>query len=322
LVIPFNNKMKERFLGDMNLSEETKYYYNRLFLKSKFAEETLNKDLAYFNVIELETVLYSLKSATLNACIKEAGIIKTYINWALEKGLRQDGVNPVLMLKEDDYRKFIPDKNINFTYNDVFDVMIPPVYNASDAICILLPFEGLSLAEMVNLTKYDVDWNNRVLIVQKDRNDERTKRVVQVEQKTIDLIAKSIEESEYYKKNGYYRFNPTPRVKPTLELASNDFIVRAAQTYGDNENAPADTQTVTRRLKMLKEELDQPELKFQNLSRSGLLWYAKKLMDEREGRLDTEAYKMIGKKFDVEPTYAQLRRTVNEEEVNKLYNRR
>lgn len=87
----FNVNLKNQFLLELN--NEEKRSYQNIFGKTSDVEQQMNKDLFDFNLSEIEE---------LNLSCEEMKLTCNYINWAIEQGFKENNVNPLFLLIDDE----------------------------------------------------------------------------------------------------------------------------------------------------------------------------------------------------------------------------
>jgi integrase len=182
--------------------------------------------------------------------------------------------------------------------------------NAQDAIILRLFFEGLDATEIINLKRQNINGNILTVI---DANSNTRK--IKVDETCIDLINEALNETKYYKKNGEVDILENSNFSNYVDLIKNDYVVRTGITK-TNSYKQAYIGTIYRRMKYINNWYGIPSSKY--IMRSGMLAMAKKLIEE-EGKLGKDQYEKIAKRYKFK-NMAQLRKIINEELINEIYN--
>lgn len=282
----YNPEVKQRFLKKYPHDS-----YERIFLRSYIFEEALQKDLYDFNMDDIKRVLYDLNPLTVGASRSNGRIITSYIDWAIEEGYRRNNINPLKTVQSKWFDQFVDkSRKIYITEEELKEIENHCV-NAQDAVIVRALFEGLTISELLNLKKDDVDYDNCILKLKDDKKGERT---LKVSSECIRLIAQAARQEKYYKNNGEVTENTK---RPWNELIDNEYILRPNKTktkYTDR----ADEYLIYRRLDVLKRTLGFPYLTSKNISNSGKLKMAKDLY-LKEGELGRKQLEKIAERFNL-----------------------
>lgn len=310
----YNEKIKELFL--QNYTESSQVTYRRIFQKSCSTEEMLGKDLYDFNLEEIEDVLYNLSPTTFHSSVTNGRIITAYISWAIEQGLRKNNINPLKTYGSDYFRKFIdPSAKIFFTDSEIMEIE-DFCNNAQDAAMIRLLFEGVSgkmFWEIRNLKKEDVDFENKTL---KLTNENGEIRILEISDRALSLVEKAMNQTKYYKKNGEME-SENPVLREYTDLIENDYVFRPSKTKVDDPNEPIKKNVIFRRISTISELFGLPHLVAHNIIKSGILYMAKKEI-ENGHQINTDLYRKIAQRYAINNFYS-LRDFVTKENIESLY---
>lgn len=312
----YNAKVKHMFLD--RYPESTRKTYFRIFKKSYPTEKMLGKDLYEFNLHEIESVLYDLYPLTYKSSLTNGRIITEYITFCIEQGLRSNNINPLRMVKSPYFEKFV-DKNVKtlFSKKEIMQIEDACV-NAQDAVILRLLFEGASgkkeLAEIRNLKREHVDFENRILTL---IDFDGSERQLEVSQRCVDFIEKALKQERYWKRNGEMEVTGDRRPREYNDLVMNNYVIRASITRTDSFNKPSGIAVIHRRLQTLGEVLGFPYLNPKNVTNSGMLYMAKNLYMET-GKLAKEEYQQIADRFGVKDPYT-IRAYITEENLERVY---
>jgi site-specific recombinase XerD len=289
----YNEEAKNEFLEQKHFSPITKKSYQRIFLNSYRMENALNKDLADFNLDEISEVLTSLNPLTPSASRSNISVIYNYITWAMERGYRTvpSNINPLETVKHDkEFIQKFTDKNVViYISKDELDQLTDPntgCVNAQDGVLFSLLFDGLSVHEICNLKKSDVDFKNRILHLTDDKGHKRELKIPEWSN-SLELIQEAIEETEYKKRNNEAVILSN-QTNVTM-LVENDYVVRVGKTKNRDASGAVQPSVIYRRLSTISELWENPYLSSKNIQRSGVIFDAY-LIYKETGKLEKSEY--------------------------------
>lgn len=317
----YNPELKNAFLNEQYENEDSRKIVSYLFYNSRPTEEQLKKDLANFNINDIDVLMKDLDPPNSAVARSNGSVISTYINWAMGNGHRKAIDNPLRGIYPEWYDKFVGDKKLFMSKDELKDT-IENIHNAQDAVIMQLLFEGVSgnkMSELLNLKQEDIDWDNNILHLEDDKFG---KRDVEVTEDCLQLIQQAINQTIYYSKNG----TATGR-KAEIELVENEYVLRNIKTgaYSTGKGSP---NLIYRRLTVISELFDLPYLTSKNLTKSGMIYEAYKEFVST-GTLDNDQISKIAEKFGVRKIKVReyeyyntsiLREFINNENIMKLYN--
>lgn len=324
----FNPERKDLFIRDMilngSISESTSKSYERILLYSSKIEHALDKDLSDFTLEEIEKVLFDFNANNRNTVESYSRILSSYLNWCVDNGISR--YNPLQELKPDDFVKYLTDKEVYFTNNQL-KRWEDHLENFQDAVIIRLLFIGVGgkqLSEIRNLKMQDVDRKNKMLkLTNTLKYDEDglpikfTERYLDVEdERTFDLIEGAINTKKYVKRNGEVSEGGESRSIGMLELVENDYVVRSSITKTENYNYPVDKFVIYRRLSMISEVFGINDFTAKLIQRSGMIYYANSIMQNDNLTLDD--MKIVADRFNIK-SYHNLKGFLTAENVRKTY---
>ena len=206
----YDNKIN--FIKERGYKEESsikKYLYVILNENIALAEKNKDKDLYDFSTSEIVdlinntfiTVKTGVKNQNLN-------IIKTYIDWAIERGLLVTGINPCDSITDNDFKvsKKMA-KNYYQTLDEFYDWLKELKCSNVDKALITLVRYGVEIKETVKLQFKDINKEEKTIII---RNNNDVK-FLPIDDRFIEVMEKSKYCSEYDK---------------TSYVQDNDYIVK------------------------------------------------------------------------------------------------
>lgn len=322
----YNPELKYRFLSEMiareSISEKTAKSYERVLGITSLSEEVLQKDLHDFSLNEIEKILIGFKSKNKNALESYARIMTSYLNWSVASGLSSD--NPLTQLRPSDFFNYLTDEE-SYISTKGLRKYEDKCANAQDSVIIRLLFEGVGgtqMTEIRNLQRSDVDVvNNRLRLVNTLEFGDNglplkfTERYIHVEQRTINFIADALKQKTYVKRNGdMEHYN---NIRPYTDLVMNDYVLRTSITRTDNWSYPVDRHVVYRRLKAIADSLGVV-LTSKYIQRSGMMFYASKLIDKESEKISINDLKMIGSRFNYKSIH-NLKGFITIENIKETY---
>ena len=206
----YDNKIN--FIKERGYKEESsikKYLYVILNENIALAEKNKDKDLYDFSTSEIVdlinntfiTVKTGVKNQNLN-------IIKTYIDWAIERGLLVTGINPCDSITDNDFK--ISEKmakNYYQTLGEFYDWLKELKCSNVDKALITLVRYGVEIKETVKLQFKDINKEEKTIVI---RNNNDVK-FLPIDDRFIEVMEKSKYCSEYDK---------------TSYVQDNDYIVK------------------------------------------------------------------------------------------------
>lgn len=310
------NNLKKKYLSTMteqDISVTTAEKYASFFSRIDNYESDYNKDLMYFKIDEIENILYGFKSNSINTIEQYSRIISKYLNWGVQEGIINK--SPLADFRPDDFIKYLTNNDIYFTDKDLKRYE-EKCLNYQDSSLIRLLFIGVGgkhLSEIRNLRKDDVDLQNkRLRLINSLKEDKSgnpvkfTERLINVDDRTLELINGAIEEKIY--KNGF---------KENNELIDNCFVIRASKTDVVNAKNAVDKSVINRRIRKIAEVCGLKELDEKLIKDSGIIYTAYQDMIDEE--ISSNDLKIIASKFNIN-NYQDLKGIVTLENIRVTYN--
>ncbi|MDO6628646.1 hypothetical protein CON15_19750 [Bacillus cereus] len=300
---------KEQYL-EKYPNKMTKIYYKRVFDFALELEDEYNKDLFQFDLEQIKNVLMKFK--TSGQAIEVYGrVISSYIKWAMETNLHT-GTNPLENVGVAWFREIgIEPSSLYFSKHRI-ETIENDCVNAQDAIIIRLLFEGIEGKEAIEireLKKDDILEDESCLNIGGNK--------IRVEEKTINLAIKAAKQKVYRKKNGSMEHREN--INDYNELTDNKFIIRSSITQLRSFDECVNKAVIYRRLKMLSEVLGVENLSTKNLTRSGQIYMAMKIMQSKgQYTLTNDDYKRIALRFDINNFYS-IKKYCTVESVKEIY---
>ncbi|WDI05026.1 hypothetical protein PUW25_26010 (plasmid) [Paenibacillus urinalis] len=288
----YNEDVKLKFLELMKkngCSENTLVTYKRVFLRASGLEKRFKTDLYDFTFEYIEKLLIKMNHTTLNSAISSISIIRSYIDWAIQNKYRKVPLSPLDVFTTKELAQRYKNKRVRvyFTHAEV-QKFADSAVNAQDKALIWAMFHGIcgnGMAELRNLTLYDIDQHNYKLTL-KDDDSERVIELISDEQKKlIDHLLKAHEQTHYLKGNG-----KSVAKNPIGFLAKNNHVFRP-MIRGDSSTASY--HVLRNRLVDISKINEEPQLTSPiSLRYSGMLYMAY-CEYQKHGALSLESIKRI-----------------------------
>ena len=194
----YDNKIN--FIKERGYKEESsikKYLYVILNENIVLAEKNKDKDLYDFSTSEIVDLInntfITVKTGVKN---QNFNIIKTYIDWAIERGLLVTGINPCDSITDNDFK--ISEKmakNYYQTLDEFYDWLKKLKCSNVDKALITLVRYGVEIKETVKLQFKDINKKKKTIVI---RNNNDVK-FLPIDDRFIEVMEKSKYCSEYDK---------------------------------------------------------------------------------------------------------------------------
>lgn len=319
----FNSEVKQAFLNTLS-NENTIRNYSRIFYITAEYEETLGKDINQFTLEEIEPILYSFEANNRHTIETYGRIISSYLNWCVQNGIVKN--NPLSALTSDDFDKYVINDDVYFSEQQL-RLYEDSCVNYQDAVILRLLFMGVGgkqLSEIRNLKRSDVDFQHNMLYLTNSLQEDEdgfptkyTERTLKVDERTMYLIQKAMNEKTYTKRN----FDTLPsHVREYTDLIENEYVVRASITRIRNVNAPVDKNVIHRRVRIVAETMNLKALTPKIIQRCGMLYELSNIVGNGD-EVTLDDIKIVAKRFDIK-SYHNLKSFLTIENVRKHYPKR
>lgn len=317
----YNDSVKGEFLN--KFEEDTRGVYSNIFKKSKKLEEKYNTDVFNFDEESLKDLLKNyINPSTKQSARTYYNILSSYIQWGIDNKHSILTENPMARMKEN-WLTFVENQSSLYLKKSELDAILSRLVNAQDAFIIQALFDGIQgkeVSELTLLTREQIkeaEETGWLKLIDMDGNE----RTIKPDPKTINLAIIAFEDPEYYKKNG--QFDYIDNIKDVVALPKGGEYILKPTATAKYDNKPISRYTVYNRLEMIKSLPEFTEYKeclnTKNIVRSGMLYEAKKIVDNN-GKLDKKSIESICKKFGMSYKWA-LKDFLNEDTLNEVYSR-
>ena len=267
-------------------------------------EELINKSLYNMSYSELNQLLaWKFKNSTSKAISKNISVLKTYVDFCIDKNMVVHGENRFAAFTLEDFSNFINKQAVKmrFLTKEELENSKNILYNAQDKLLLELLFTGIkgrptqegTLEEIINLRWRDVDEGNRTIIL--TQNDGKHRILEDVPASTIGMIKDAYNQEYYTENNG--------KMTNNLRLsAPKDFLINHVEDYvlripGKNRYLRFGTSLLNSRLRKIQKYLDNHYITYISLYMSGMFNMLLEIQHEK-GELTKDDYLVVCNRFN------------------------
>ena len=219
-------QMKNTYINEIYKNNNSKITVYNLYRKNILNwEKILNKDLIYFTVQELDSLISSLPSSSIHIKSGVYSFVSQYLDWAISK--RIISMNNIKALPRDMYteisQKLASSKLISYKqFWDMIQLMEvhTDIQNIIPIVMAYYCITGNDMEYMRNLKLEDLDKENEVAYMMPDGE---IKAVIPIDDKFFEYCEKACEEADI----GSEYVSTSTIIKPTIN--------------GRNDNVPENT---------------------------------------------------------------------------------
>lgn len=314
----YNEAIKNRYLDSLE-NDGTRHVVSYIFVASKTTEELLEKDLYNFTDKEIGLILQNMSATTINTAKANMFNIKSYIDWCIKHGYRDNNINPLLGKNDEWVARFIDKtKKIHWSKEEFYDEIVNKLENYQDKCLVILLFNGVKgekFTELRELKFKDINWNTGEIYI-----ESRDKKIKLFDKDDLKIIEKAYDQKIYYTPNeeDLYREN---------EMIDSEYILKNIVSKRISEPKEISIAVLYSRLSHIKEQFDLEYLTPNSIVQSGQLYMAYELWSEY-GKLDKEEFNIIGDRFNLSKmrtdnyeyyNRSAIKKYINERNIKKLY---
>lgn len=266
-------------------------------------EQMINKKIYNMTYTELkEMISMQFKNSTLQAVIKNISILKTYVDFCIEKKVVSHGENRFSVFTMDEIKKLVHKQSMLNKYitKETLRKYQNILYNEQDKLFIELPFIGVrgrtqknaTYEEIINLSIDDLDEDNKILT---PTQNDGTQRIIEVELSTIELIKQTYDQKFYVENNGEETNNP--RISVPREIIINPVEKYVFRVPSKNKYQKFTPTLINSRMRRIQIWTDNPYLTYTSLYMSGMINIVMNIYKEN-GNVTTNDYKDICDRFN------------------------
>jgi hypothetical protein len=314
----YNEAIKNSYLDSLD-NEGTRHVISYVFEASMSTEKLLEKDLYNFDDQEIGLVLQNMSPATINTAKSNMFHIKSYIDWSIKMGYRDNNINPLLGKSGKWAAQFVDKtKKIHWSKEEFYRELIDNLDNDQDKAILVLLFNGIKgekFIELRELSYNDINWDTGEVFI-KSRNES----IVLFDEKDLNVLEKAYTQKTYYSISDEDLYSEH-------ELIDSEYILKNIVSKRISEPRQVSMAVLYSRLGTIKEYFELGYLTPNALVQSGQIYMAYKLWKER-GKLGKEEFNLIGARFNLNKMksdgYEYYNRSamkiyINENNIKKLY---
>ncbi len=251
----YNKETKIKFLDYYSKNESTIRTASYMLQKSQPLEAQLNKDLAQYDIFEVDQLARSLKTTSQQQIRTTFSIYSSYTDWALDNGIgREDRMNFYRIFLDQrvdlkDYVSKVEVENMYIEREDI-DIIISRLVNAQDKAYMLAIYEGIKgirFAELRNLKADDINKETNEVTLY----DEVGERKLIISDELKKLLLAANKQREYIINNGVI----TNGMKSSKRLLYQSQYIFKNRTKPNNDDTRLNLQTAGRQIPMIKNYL-------------------------------------------------------------------
>ena len=253
----YNNDIKLKFLDYYSKNEDTVTTASYMLQKAQPLEEQLKRDLAQYDMFEVDQLAQSLKTTSEQQIRTTLSIYSSYTDWAIDNGVgREDRMNfyRIFLDQRTDLKAYVSKVDVENMYieEEDIDIITSRLVNAQDKAFILALYEGIRgvrLSELRNLRVEDIDDATNEVVL----HGEGTKRTIVISDKLKNMLYEANKKTEYVINNGVVTDGMKSNIR-TLYQSEYVFKIKVKTTDDVNDNRLS-TQTTTNMMTLIRRYL-------------------------------------------------------------------
>jgi integrase len=295
------NELKQEYLS--NKPTNTAIADSFVMRSADKYEQLINKSIYNMTYAELKGMLMmQFKNSSLATIEKNISILKTYIDFCINKKVVAHGENRLLAFTTKDLKKFIHQEALlnKYVSKERLEEYHNILYNPQDQLLIRLPHIGVrgrttnggTLEEIINLKIDDLDEKSKLLKLNKNNGEHR---IIDVDIKAIELIKETYETNFYVENNGEQTANP--RISEPRKIMINKFENYVLSVPSKNKYQKFTSTLLNSRMRRIQNYLDNHYLTYTALYMSGMIDIAINIYKEK-GEINKDDYIDICARYD------------------------
>lgn len=223
----YNPDLKDEFIKEYNDGNSEKYTWNSIFLRSAPMEEIRDKDCCNFTYEEIERLLFSFRSVSVQRLSVILSLLSTYTDFCISRRFSIDNQNHYREIQRPNLAKYVDKRKAEYVYLTEDDVMeiCNVLESYRDKYAVLALFNGIigeNFEDLIELDAEDLLGNNKIRI-------KSTGEIREVTPYLYNIMVQSSEEYEVvFNNNGTWKFTGTKVYKPTLTKNANTNVNKTA----------------------------------------------------------------------------------------------
>jgi hypothetical protein len=285
-----NKELKERFFNKSLKTKSEKSVNNMKYIigYAEKIEESYGKDICQFTPSECDSLIMSYPNRSVKVISVTISILKQYVDYCIEQtDMVSDRINwfDGMTMNLEHYLNINNAEMKYLTRQQLNDIQDKLLVNAVDAVILELLFigiKGFQLEDLLNLKKQNVFFDKIVL----DNG-----RVININERTYNLIQDAIDEEKYIVNNGMSE--NTGRLATANFYRESSYIIRPS---GRSKPENFGLQGFRMRFISIKKFIGNPHLTIGSIFDSGMLEYLRDIK-ARKGELTINDYSDVNELF-------------------------
>lgn len=265
----YNQEIKERFYRDYSeKSVISRYLFDSIFNASANLEEAYDKDICNFSKAEIDTYYKSLNAKSKERLSVANSILNSYRIWCEAEQPFEifESINYYALFNLQSFAGFISKSVLEnkFISEETLKSYLKDIINPCDQLLLVLLYNGIKGRQMEDIRNLNVSQIEGNVIHLEDGRD------VEVSQDIIDLIIETNNTYEYYSMGENQR-------KYVL-IGDN---VMKSKKLSKMETGRNFYHSCAVKVAKFQDQFGNPELSMNRIWKSGMLYKAKKLANEK-----------------------------------------
>lgn len=294
-----DSEVKQEFLS--NKPKNTAKSYGYVLKKVDGHEKLIGVPVYNMTIPQLKEMFFmQFKNPTLNDVSKNASIIRTYIDFCIEKNIVMHYENRMRLLAGKNLKEFVSkfEKENRYIPLEKLRFYQSKLYNAQDVAILEAFYNGIrgraeeehSMEELINLRideNSGLFRNNEIELVRNDGH----RRIIKVSDHTMQIFLDAKRQDTYYSSNGVPDINN--KLKKIFIPKIKNYVFRTPKS---KEQSLFKKYLVYNRMEKIKEWVGDSNLTPHTLYISGIIDMAKKII-EKKGEITQTDYELIIERY-------------------------
>lgn len=325
---------KERFIDfcypDKKEDATLRHNLEILFFSTYEVEYEAKKDLYEFGLEEINTLLRSYQSTSINSMNVRISLLKKYVDFCIRHNFRS---NPINFFEGLDSLDYVSKNMWEYKYpsKEILLNICEWLPTAQMALLLIIPFLGIvgkQTCEIRNLKETDIDLENKSITVREyDDVDSKTgeiihhnERIVKIDDEFIPYIKRAMDDTVLYetpKKDDDNNITRKSKISPL-----NPYLIKRSNRKASKKHEPIGNSGFCSRFAHLKAVFQgEPwlvsKLTTITLEHSGMMEELR-LIEAEKGELDKEDYMALMRRHQrQESSYSTIKKLYEEIRKNE-----
>jgi len=308
-VFKHDRDVKEEFLK--SLKPSTANTVRSILFKVDEYEELIGKSIYDFNLDDRDDFIISMFPN------KSKGVINTtrsylvgYINYCIDNNLVRHMENRFSLISKDDIDNYVNDMAMQMKYlskEEIKEAQSKLVNNCDKLILQLVPLSARGRTEKDNTNEELINLRVQDAVESYEKgnlklwNNDGDFRYIKIDDETIELLKKTINDDKYIINNGseYSRKRHDKKLgrgmgEKSFPLNDTGYVFRTA---GKNKRGKVKSNYFNSKINIIKDWVENPFINITNLHASGMIDYVIQLENEKGEELDNNDYIDVCEKY-------------------------